>query len=316
MSRERIHTLNMSRREWLELRRTSIGGSDVATILGFNKYQSPYQLWLDKTGQIDINASDPSEAAYWGNVFEEAVAQEFTLRTDKKVRMDNFMYFHREYPFLSANVDRQVVGENAILECKTASVYLADKWEGESIPEQYIFQVQHYMNVLDKEYAYIAVLIGGQKFVWKPIERDQELINLIEEQLIQFWNVHVLQNIAPAIDGSEATTAFMKERYASSEAGKELLLGRAEDELIANLAEQKEVKKIIETNINQIENQLKDKLGQADAELAITPSNIISWKPVISNRIDSKRLKAEQPEIYEQYCNESISRRFTIKEIK
>lgn len=316
MIRERIHTKDMSRLDWLKLRRTSIGGSDVATILGFNKYQSSYQLWLDKTGQIDIDDSDPSEAAYWGNVFEVDVANEFALRTGKKVRMDNHMYFHKEYPFLSANVDRQVVGENAILECKTASVYLADLWEGESIPEQYIFQVQHYMNVLDKDYAYIAVLLGGQKFVWKRIERDQELIDLIQERLIEFWEVNVQQNIAPPIDGSDATTAFIKERYADSEAGKEITLGKAEDELIAALAEQKATKKMIDANINQIENQLKDKLGQADAEIAITPSSIISWKPVVSNRIDTKRLKEEQPDIYQTYARESVSRRFSIKEIK
>lgn len=314
--RERIKTKGLSRHDWLQLRRTSIGGSDVSTILGFNKYKSPYQLWLDKTGQIEIDTTDPSEAAYWGNTLEEVVAKEFSERADKKVRMDNHMYFHSEYPFLSANIDRRVVGENAILECKTASVYLAEKWQEENIPEQYIFQIQHYMNVLDVDYAYIAVLIGGQRFQWKKVERDPELIDMIQERLIAFWEVNVLQNIPPEIDGSEATTAFMKERYASSEAGKEILLGKAEDELITNLAEQKEVKKIIEKNINQIENQLKDKLGKADAELAITPSNIISWKPVISNRIDSKKLKAEQPDIYDQYCNESVSRRFTIKEIK
>lgn len=314
--RPRIKTKDLSRHDWLELRRTSIGGSDVSTILGFNKYKSPYQLWLDKTGQIEIDTTDPSEAAYWGNTLEEVVAKEFSERAGKKTRMDNHMYFHSEHPFLSANIDRRVVGENAILECKTASVYLADKWEEENIPEQYIFQIQHYMNVLDVAYAYVAVLIGGQRFQWKKVERDPELIDMIQERLIAFWEVNVLQNIPPEIDGSEATTAFMKERYASSEAGKELLLGKAEDELIANLKEQKEVKKIIETNINQIENQLKDKLGQTDAELAITPSNLISWKPQVSNRLDSKRLKVEQPEIYEQYCNESVSRRFTIKEIK
>ena len=220
--RQRIPTRNMSREDWLQLRRTSIGGSDVATILGFNKYKSPYQLWLDKTGQIDIDASDPSEAAYWGNVFEETVAKEFTKRTGAKVRNDNHMYFHREYDFLSANVDRQVVGENAILECKTASMFLSDKWEGENIPDQYIFQVQHYLNVLDKEYAYIAVLVGGQKFQWKRIERDQELIDIIQERLIAFWEVNVKQNVAPPIDGSQSTTDFLKERYANSKAGKEI----------------------------------------------------------------------------------------------
>ena len=314
--RQRIPTKNMSREDWLQLRRTSIGGSDVATILGFNKYKSPYQLWLDKTGQIDIDASDPSEAAYWGNVFEETVAKEFTKRTGAKVRNDNHMYFHREYDFLSANVDRQVVGENAILECKTASMFLSDKWEGENIPDQYIFQVQHYLNVLDKEYAYIAVLVGGQKFQWKRIERDQELIDIIQERLIAFWEVNVKQNVAPPIDGSQAATDFLKERYANSQAGKEITLASSFDETISLLNEAKAAKKTVEETISLYENQIKLVLGEADAEIGITPTNLIYWKPVTTNRLDTKTLHKEQPDIYEQYLNASQSRRLTIKGIK
>ena len=314
--RQRIPTKNMSREDWLQLRRTSIGGSDVATILGFNKYKSPYQLWLDKTGQIDIDASDPSEAAYWGNVFEKTVAEEFTRRTGAKVRNDNHMYFHREYDFLSANVDRQVVGENAILECKTASMFLSDKWEGENIPDQYIFQVQHYLNVLDKEYAYIAVLVGGQKFQWKRIERDQELIDIIQERLIAFWEVNVKQNVAPPIDGSQAATDFLKERYANSQAGKEITLASSFDETISLLNEAKAAKKTVEETISLYENQIKLALGEEDAEIGITPTNLIYWKPVTTNRLDTKMLQKEQPDIYEQYLNASQSRRLTIKGIK
>ena len=314
--RQRIPTKNMSREDWLQLRRTSIGGSDVATILGFNKYKSPYQLWLDKTGQIEIDASDPSEAAYWGNVFEKIVAEEFTRRTGAKVRNDNHMYFHREYDFLSANVDRQVVGENAILECKTASMFLSDKWEGENIPDQYIFQVQHYLNVLDKEYAYIAVLVGGQKFQWKRIDRDQELIDIIQESLIAFWEVNVKQNVAPPIDGSQSATDFLKERYANSESGKEITLASSFDETIALLNEAKAAKKTVEETISLYENQIKLALGEADAEIGITPTNLIYWKPVTTNRLDTKTLQKEQPDIYEQYLNASQSRRLTIKGIK
>lgn len=314
--RQRIPTKNMSREDWLQLRRTSIGGSDVATILGFNKYKSPYQLWLDKTGQIDIDASDPSEAAYWGNVFEETVAKEFTKRTGAKVRNDNHMYFHREHDFLSANVDRQVVGENAILECKTASMFLSDKWEGENIPDQYIFQVQHYLNVLDKAYAYIAVLVGGQKFQWKRIDRDQELIDIIQERLIAFWEVNVKQNVAPPIDGSQSATDFLKERYANSEAGKEITLASSFDETISLLNEAKAAKKTVEETISLYENQIKLALGKADAEIGITPTNLIYWKPVTTNRLDTKTLQKEQPDIYEQYLNASQSRRLTIKGIK
>lgn len=309
-----INTLNMTRNEWLAARRNGIGGSDVGSILGFNKYKSPYQVWLDKTGQLEPDDLT-SEPAYWGNVLEEVVAQEFTERTGKRVRRANRMFSHKEYPFLLANIDRDVVGENAILECKTANSFLSSHWEGDNIPEQYIFQVQHYMNVLDRDYAYVAVLIGGQRFLWKKVERDQELIDLIQERLVTFWEVNVKQNIPPAIDGSQATTDFLTDRYKDDYQGNEITLGKSEENLITALNEQKETRKIIDETIRQLENELKLKLGEAEAEVGITPHHIIQWKPITSSRLDTKRIKEEQPDLFERYKKESTYKKMTIKGI-
>ncbi|MFU1875596.1 YqaJ viral recombinase family protein, partial [Enterococcus faecium] len=73
----------MSHQEWLVDRKRGIGGSDVSTILGLNKYKSVYQLWLEKTGQI-LPIETDSEPAYWGTVLEDIVAKEFQERTGKK----------------------------------------------------------------------------------------------------------------------------------------------------------------------------------------------------------------------------------------
>ena len=101
-----------------------------------------------------------------------------------------------------------MVRENAILECKTANQFLAKEWAGDEVPLSYLCQVQHYMNVLNKDYCYIAVLIGGQKFIWKRVERDQELIDVLTEQLVNFWENNVIKSIEPIIDGSKATADF------------------------------------------------------------------------------------------------------------
>lgn len=311
-----IDTRNMDHNEWLKQRRAGIGGSDVGTVLGLNKYKSPYQLWLDKTGQLDVEEELTSDAAHFGNVLEEVVAKEFSERTGKRVRRANRMFIHPDYPYLMANIDRDVVGEDAILECKTASMYLADRWEGEEIPEQYICQVQHYMNVLDRDYTYIAVLIGGQKFVWKKIERDQELIDIIQEKLIEFWEVNVKQNIPPAIDGSESTEAYIKERYAKSETGKEISLKKDIDDLLDQRNELQEAKKATESSIKEIDNLIKVELGEKEAEIGIAPRHIVTWKPIESTRIDTKRIKAEAPDVFKKYSKTSTYKKLTIKEIK
>src|SRR5699024_5782940 len=121
-----------------------IGGSDASIILGLNKYKTPFELWLEKTGQSHLEDT-AGEAAYFGNLLEDMVAKEFEVRSGKKVRRNNFMLQHPDHPFIMANIDRKVVGEQAVLECKTASAFLAKDWESEEIPDNYLVQVQHYL---------------------------------------------------------------------------------------------------------------------------------------------------------------------------
>lgn len=309
-------TLEMTHQEWLEDRRQGIGGSDVATVLGLNKYKSPYQLWLEKTGQVNV-ASAQSEAAYWGNTLEEVVAEEFSKRTGKKVRRRNQVFEHSEYPFLRANIDRDVVGENAILECKTANQFLANEWDDDEIPIQYICQVQHYMNVLNLDYVYIAVLIGGQKFVWKKMDRDQELIDMITDRLVEFWTENVEKGIEPAIDGSKATSDFLTQRYLDTEGNQTELNGKF-DENIEDLVRLKSNRKILDEHITLLENDLKQALGKAEATIGITPNNIVSWKKTQSKRIDKKKLTEKYPDIAadDEIYSTSVTKRLTIKKIK
>lgn len=147
----------MSRDEWLIERRKGIGGSDASIILGLNKWKTPFELWLDKTGQVPVSESQ-SEAAYFGSLLEDIVAKEFEIRSGKKVRRKKAILRHPEYNFILANVDRMIVGEKAILECKTTSAYNLKEWEDEEIPESYIVQVQHYLGVLGPEYRKASLL--------------------------------------------------------------------------------------------------------------------------------------------------------------
>lgn len=88
-----------------------------------------------------------------------------------------------------ANIDRKIVGQNAILECKTANQYLLKEWEDEEIPASYLLQVQHYLAVTGADRGYIAVLVGGQKFIWKEVPRDEELIEMIIQLEKDFWSL-------------------------------------------------------------------------------------------------------------------------------
>ena len=309
-------TLDMSHQEWLEDRKRGIGGSDVATVLGLNKYKSPYQLWLEKTGQIELKDSE-SEPAYWGNVLEEVVAKEFQERTGKKVRRRNQVFEHPLHPFLRANIDRDVVGENAILECKTANQFFSKEWEGEEVPLSYLCQVQHYMNVLNKDYCYIAVLIGGQRFIWKRVERDQELIDIITERLVDFWETNIIGGEEPLIDGSKSTSDFLKERYSELDS-TEIMLHADYDVLLDQKEELLKNKKELEKSIRQIDNQIIQELGIKNASTGITPNRIICLKSVVSKRKDLKKIAEKYPDVMkdEEIYSLSTSNRLVIKEIQ
>ena len=302
----------MNKLEWLKERQAGIGGSDVGAILGVNKYKTPFEVYLDKTEPI-TEIKEQSESAYWGDQFEEVVAKEFEKRTGKKVRRDRKHYKNSEYPFMVANIDRKVVGENAILECKTANQYLLKEWENDEIPASYLLQVQHYLFVTGSELGYIAVLIGGQKFVWKEVPRDEELIKIIVEAEKDFWK-KVQDKTPPALDGSSAAEKYLSEKYKNSEVGKVEELGFEYKDKLKKFFELKEQKEALEYQIKEIENQVKNDLK--DAELGIVPGYSISWKNISSNRLDSKKLKAEYPEVYKEVSKEIKSRRFLIKEDK
>ncbi|PEI73848.1 YqaJ viral recombinase family nuclease [Bacillus toyonensis] len=305
-----ITTEDMAHEQWLEARKAGIGGSDAAAIAGLNKWSSPIGVYYDKTSEM-VKDQLPSEAAYFGNVLEEIVAEEFSKRTNLKVRKCNAILQHPDYPWMLANVDRLVVGEKVGLECKTASEYLKKEWEGEEIPASYLLQCQHYMAVTGYKAWWIAVLIGGNKFIYKKIERDEEIIQYLIDIEKDFWLNHVEKRIPPMFDGSESSSTLLKEMYPDSVEDSEVDLGN-EVELLIEARDQvdKEIK-VLEEQKTEYENKIKAKLGSN--EIGKTENYKVSWKTQTSNRIDSKRLKEEQPELYKQYSKESKSRKFTVK---
>lgn len=305
-----VDTSNLSREEWLEWRNTGIGGSDVATLCGLNKYKSKVELWLEKTGQIKPKES--GEAAYWGTIMEPIIRKEFSLRTHLNVRLVPSMLKHPTYSFMHANldgiVDDPVYGE-CIFEAKASSVYRLDEWE-ESIPEGYILQVQHYMAVTGFERAYVAVLIGGNQFKYKMIERDDELIEMIIKLEEHFWNC-VITNTPPELDGTEASSELLARLYPASNAGKQIELPPE----ASNLITQYEIGRAKEKECAEMKDEAANKLKVllAENETGVVDGRIITWKSIVSEKFDAKKLQTAEPDIYKKYLVKSSYRRFSIK---
>lgn len=305
--RKVVSTLNLSREDWLLYRKQGIGGSDAGAICGLNPYRTAIQVYQDKIS--DVSEDIDNEAMRQGREFEDYVARRFMEATGKKVRRANAMFCSAEYPFMLADVDRMIIGENAGLECKTASPYMADKWKDGKIPLSYEIQCHHYMAVCSADVWYIAVLIYGREFKYYKIERDEELIADLIRVEQDFWENNVQKRIMPSPDGSKVADSVIAEYYKDSVEESIQLTGF--DEKLRRRQELVEVMERMEIEKKQIEQEVKMYMG--NAEVAENERYRVSWKSISSNRLDEKRLKEEMPEIYEQYKRLSISRRFSIK---
>lgn len=305
--RKVVSTLDLSREDWLLYRKQGIGGSDAGAICGLNPYRTAIQVYQDKIS--DVSEDIDNEAMRQGREFEDYVARRFMEATGKKVRRANAMFRSDEHPFMLADVDRMIIGENAGLECKTASPYMADKWKDGKIPLSYEIQCHHYMVVCGADAWYIAVLIYGREFKYYKIERDEELIADLIRVEQDFWENNVLKQTMPSPDGSKVADSVIAEYYKDSVEESIQLTGF--DEKLRRRQELVEVMERMEIEKKQIEQEVKMYMG--NAEVAENERYRVSWKSVSSNRLDEKRLKEEMPEIYEQYKRLSISRRFSIK---
>ena len=303
-----IPTLNLSHEEWLNLRKTGIGGSDAGAICGLNPYSNAISVYRDKTSD-EVNDID-NEAMRQGRDLEEYVAQRFMEETGLKVRRSNMMYRSTENPFMIADVDRLVVGEDAGLECKTASAYNADKWKDDAIPDHYLIQCYHYMAVTGKRTWYIAVVILGRDFKYRKVTWDDAIIrNLISIEK-DFWENNVCKKQMPDPDGSKVCDEILEQYFhtARNESAVELY---GFDDKLRRREEVLELKEKLETEQRQIEQEIK--LFMQDSEVAFSDGFKVSWSNVDTARIDTKRMKEEEPDIYRKFLKVTSSRRFTIR---
>ncbi len=289
------------REAWLKTRNLGIGGSEASVIVGLNKWKSSFQLWLEKTGQVEPEDLSDNEYVYWGTVLEQAVADRFCELTGKKVQKRGIMQ-SEEYPFMLASVDRMVVGENAGLECKTTNGFAGKQWEDDEVPDSYYVQCQHYMAVTGCEKWYIAVLIGGNKFIWKEIPRNDDDIAALIQAEKDFWFKNIIGGEMPEVDGSSNCSLALQEQFRGGRTDP-IVLDEAE-EIIVSLDEINSSIKELELLKKEKQNNLCKMLG--DNEIALVGERKVTWKLQAGRvTVDSKKLKIDHPDIFEKYSKQN-----------
>lgn len=318
--------------EQLEQRKAGIGGSDIGAVLGFSPYKTPLDVYNEKLGFVQPADLSSNDSVHFGNVLEDTVASEFSRRTGFKVRRNNNQLAHRDYPFLLANIDRDIVGKpfglKCGLECKTTDKWAArpELWgEGaalefdsggephivdydEKVPDWYLMQCAHYMAVTDADMWFLAVLIGGNDFRFYTIQRNMKLEKAMIARASAFWQ-HVLEETPPP-----PTNVVDLEAMFSIDNGKSIT---ATPEIVDAYVRSKEIQAQMKALETELEGQTigKTKLGglknkirmfigeHSEVVLDGEGKPLATWKAPKNGRkfFDQESLKRDDPATFRKY---------------
>ncbi|MCJ9708717.1 YqaJ viral recombinase family protein [Bordetella hinzii] len=311
-----IDTRKIERADWLEVRKTGIGGSDAAAAVGLSPYKSQLELWMEKTGRdADLPKPDPKDTTqpvYWGTLLEPIVAAAYTQQSGHKVRKVNAVLQHPGFPFMLANLDREVVGMPLvqILECKTAGEFGSRLWK-DGVPEYVQLQVQHQLAVTGKQAADVAVLLCGQRLEVHRIQRDDDLIARLIELEARFWE-YVTTDTPPPADGSESAERALRCLYPGNSSTVDFSDDRKLSATFADLVALRADIKGREVQAERLKQTLLQAMGDA-SEARFETGRISFRRSKDSTHLDVDRLLLNQPVLALEYAiTKPGTRRFRI----
>lgn len=289
--------------EWAEFRRRGVGGSDVAAVMGLSPWRTPLQAWLQKTGREGGEEPD-SEAMYWGRALEADVARRFAEEhPELKVRNVNATLVSREAPWMHANLDRMVVtadGEPAVLEIKTASAFKADEWEG-GVPPHYLAQVAWYLLVTGWQRAFVAVLIGGNRYREYRLVRDEDDIRAVRDAAARFWDGFVKADVMPQAVGADS--GALAAMFPGGDDLVEAPDGARADALVE--AYRKAASEEADARGRKADAAAALEQMAGDGKGLLTDLFRVTWTRGETSRFDSRRFAADHPDLAERYTSTS-----------
>lgn len=300
----------LDRMEFLQRRKSGIGGSDVAAIMGLSKYRTAYDVWKDKTS--DVIEESTSSVLKIASYLEQYAAQEYEAATGYKVRRWNEELINIEYPFLKGNIDRQICLDKkrgvGILECKALSTYNFRNVKMHGLPADYICQIQHYFLCGNGIYTWGAFAIINRdtgELLTFEVMPDKKFMQSIIEICVPFWTECVEKNVPPVMQTAEdckvsvapACNGIITDLTSDSE------LNELAQQRIENAALLDEAKALLA----QTDALIAEKL--ADYEAVECRGARIYYKSSVRTSVDSARLKKEKPEIYKEFSKTTESAR-------
>lgn len=303
------------RTEWLKYRESGIGSSEVATIVGLNPWETPYQLWRRKVG-LDAPKQE-NFAMKAGHYLEDAVSlfwQDETGQQVIKSSAGDWLIRDDERPYLQVSPDRTYwladmphSNENkGILECKTTQMTIDE----DDIPKHWFVQVQYQLGVAGYQHGSLAWLTQGRNFGYKDLAFVPDFFAWLVEEVDKFW----VDNIQGKQEPTAANVQDILLKYNRHTDGK---IVEVNDDIFAAYQDLKAVKdelSAIEEKKTALEEKIKLGFGDAEA-ISYDGQTLATWKaPKPSNKFDAKAFTAAHPDLAKEFTFPTQgARRFLLK---
>jgi putative phage-type endonuclease len=288
-------------------RRHFLGGSDAGAILGLSIWRSPYEVWLEKTG--DQIPEDPRKQKIFnrGKRLEPYVLD--MLRDEHGIRATgvNQRFVDPEFNFLACEVDA-ITDDDEDVEIKTVHPFRAKEWgeqETDEIPPVYTAQAQHGLMIRPKRSRLVAALIGADDLRIYRVERDDQIISKLREHELSFWNLVQARTPPPPIRLSDL------DRLYGVDLGQVIAIDD-NIEILDALERVRKYKADIKTANARLEDEeliVKGFMKHASV-LTVGGKKTCSWKTQSADCIDITALRERRPEIAAQFTKARPSRVF------
>jgi putative phage-type endonuclease len=245
----------------LEMRQTGIGASEAAAALGLDAWRTEYELALKKTKPW-LLPDVPSVAARRGQFLEPLVAdlyaEHMRARGHQHVTLvketRTLRYGGAESDsILLATPDYYVRGltnsADRLLEIKTKTWRSAVGFGTpgtDELPDSVILQVQQQMLVTGLTACDVAVLVDDD-FRLYHVEANAHVQRALLTRLPAWWQLRVVQNQMPDVDGSKAVMLNLRAMLQASD-GVVRQATAGESALLSRLAKLRADAKVIEAD--------------------------------------------------------------------
>lgn len=288
----------------------SIGGHAMASILGYNPYQSRLELYEVLTGKKE-SSFVPSFESDAGHALEPVIIKHWALENNATVETAVNLV-HDEKPYIAAHLDAIATfsdGYQVVLEAKTANFAKALEFGQtgtDQVPKEYAIQVMTQMMLAKLREGRIAARFKDTLHEY-VLYADKALEAAMMEAATNFWVNHVLADIPPEpVTPQDFTSYYKKSNGKTIDATPEIF------EAWEKLAQLKENIKELDTQKEMLSGIIKGHMGFNDS-LIFGGKVLATWKNGPSNRFDSTALKERMPDIYEKFYRHSEKRVLLIK---